>query len=459
MKKFLLCLSVATAFSIFPTNAETQYYASDPNEVYGLMNGISRNGRYAVVSDDEDLVAYFWTRDTPDEYEAVDTDALLYDVADNGIAVGAIVDELKFRAAIYNYNTNEWTQLPDHLAVLNEQYAICVTADAKIISGYEYDRDDNPDTGGRYYPVVWTLNEATGDYEITTFNDLILPDHQGFITECMSPDGKFIGGRLYCGAMAEIPAMIDVEKHEITFWNELETRIEPFYYKGEILGYYEEYYIDGYHDTRSDNTFSGEFISCDDNGNFYGHRTVALSVSEDGQDADLEHYACIYNYKTGEWTDILGVTSFSIGYDAKTMFATDAQMVVIENGEDEIESIYTGLGFESSDEISAITKGSADGKVLGGIYGIYNPAKQAPDYHPFMILLDNPLSDISEITIDHNSDIMILVARGQIEVAGANSVAVYDMSGKQVSSSASSNLKAGVYVVKADSVTRKVVVK
>lgn len=459
MKKFLLSLSIATTFSLLPLKAETQYFASDPDEVYGIMNGISPNGKYAVVSDDENLVAYFWDIESPDEYETVAFDALLYDVTDNGIAVGSILDGSKFKAVVYDYNTDEWTQLPDHLALLNEQYAVCITNDAKVIAGYEFDRDADAELGGRYYPVVWTLNEASGEYEITTFNDLPLPDHQGFITECMTPDGKFLGGRLYCAAMSEVPAMIDIEKHEIIFWNELETRIEPFYFKGEILGYYEEFYIDGYHDTTNENTFSGEFISCDANGNFYGHRTVALSVSEDGQDADLEHYACIYNYKTGEWTDILGVTTFSIGYDAKIMFASDAKMVVIENGEEEIESIFNGLGFESKDEISAITKGSADGKVLGGIYGIFNPAKQAPDYHPFMVLLDHSLSEISEITIDNGSDIMILVARGQIEVAGAKSVAVYDMAGKMVSTSASSSLKAGVYVVKADNVTRKVMVK
>lgn len=459
MKKLLLCLSLASCAFIPAMNAETKYYAADPVEVMGMLNGISANGQYAVAADDEDNMAYMWNINSPEDFELVADKALLYDVANNGMAVGAIFTGTKFRAAIYQ--DNEWLQLPDHPSVMNEQYANCVTADGKVIAGFEFDSAEDAEMGGRYYPVVWTLNETTGEYERIPFNDLELPDHQGFITECMTPDGKYLGGRLYCAAMSEIPAMIDIDKHEIIYWNTLETRIEPFEYKGEILGYFEEYYIDGYHDTRSDNTFSGEFMACDKYGNFYGHRTVALSVSEDGQDADLAHYACVYNYHSGEWLDMSALSAFSLGYDdATTLFADNAKMVVIsETGEVAVESIFDGLGFTSSDDISAITKGSADGKVLGGIYGIFNAAKGVPDYFPFMIVLDNPLAGISDITIDHTSDIMILVAKGQIEVAGAKSVAVYDLNGRLVSTSASTTLIPGSYVVKADNVSKKVMVK
>lgn len=461
MKKHLLYLAtVSMAFS-FQLNAETRYYASDPDDIYGLLTGISSNGQWAVVSDDDDNIAYFWQLGDPDEFEFIADDALLYEVADNGIAVGALFNEGKYRAAIYNYDTNEWMQLPDHPAVLNEQYARCITPDGRVIAGYEFDYAAVSELGGRYYPVVWVLNEETEEYDIITFNDLLLPDHQGFITECMTPDGKYLGGRLYCAFAAEIPAMIDVEKHEITFWNELEIRIEPFEYKGEIIGEFEEKYIDGFHDTSSVDTFSGEFIGCDRLGNFYGHRTVVYNVSEDGQTGDLVHYACVYNYLSGEWTDVKGVSAFSVGYnDAKTIFATGAKMVVMtDDDKPDIESIYDGLGFKCSDDLSGITNGSADGKVLGGIYPILNPATNEPQYHPFMILLDNPLSGISEIAINHNSDVMILVAKGQIEVANAKSVAVYDLKGRLVSASPSSRVNAGVYVVKADDVTRKVIVK
>lgn len=461
MKKLLLGASLASMALSFSMNAETKYYSGNPDEVFGLLTGVSGNGQYAVVADDENRVAYYWDINNPEEFKALRENAELYAVADNGVAVGATYGEGKYRAVVYYPAANEWINLPEHLDVMNMQYATCITPDATVIAGYEFDRDEGAERGGRFYPVVWTLNESTGDYDLLTFNDLELPDHQGFITQCMTPDGKFIGGRLYCGAMAEIPALIDVENHSIIYWNKLETRIEPFEYKGEILGYFEEYYIDGYHDTRSDNTFMGEFVGCDHDGNFYGRRTVALSVSEDGQDADLKNYACIYNCYTEEWTDIDKVTGFSIGFDNATkVFATNAKMVLIsEDGEAEVESIFDGLGFSTSDDVAAITHGSADGKVLGGIYGIFNPAKGIPDYYPFMIILDEPLSGISEIAVDRNSDIMILVAAGQIEVAGAKNIAVYDMNGRLISTKASTSVKAGAYVVKADNVARKVLVK
>lgn len=457
MKRFLLCASLA-AFAI-SLNAETKYYAADPTSVYGLLTGISDNGRYAVASDNEDNIAYLCDLENSTEFTLLGDDALLNDVANNGLAVGALFNGTVYRAAIYN--NGDWDYLATHPEVMNEQYAVCITPDAKVIAGYEFDRDSNAERGGRYFPVAWILDENTDEYELIKFNDLQLPDHQGFITECLSPDGKYIGGRLYCASMSEIPALIDIENHEIIYWDTIETRIEPFEYKGQILGYFEEYYIDGYHDTSSDNTFSGEFLSCDADGNFYGYRTVALKVSDDGQEADLGHYASIYNVNTKEWVDMEGISAFSLGYNnGRTLFASNAKMVTIsESGEVTQESIYDGLHFSTSDDISAITRGSADGKVLGGIYGIFNPAKQAPDYHPFLIILDEALSGITEIAIDNESNIMIITSEGHIEVAGANSVAVYDLGGKLVSASASCDVAPGMYIVNADNVSRKVIVK
>lgn len=457
MKRFLLCASLAALTA--STYADTKYYAADPTSVYGLLTGISANGKYAVASDSEDNIAYFWNLEDPSKFEMMGDDALMNGVADDGTVVGALFTGTQYRAAMYK--DGEWDNLATHPEVMNEQYAVCITPDAKVIAGYEFDRDSNAERGGRYFPVAWALDENTGEYEIIKFNDLGLPDHQGFITKCLSPDGKYIGGRLYCASMSEIPALIDIENHEIIYWDTLETRLEPFEYKGQLLGYYEEYYIDGYHDTSSDNTFTGELMSCDSDGNFYGYRTVALSVSEDGQDAVLGHYASIYNVNTKEWVDMEGVSAFSLGYNnGSTLFATDAKMVVIsESGDAKIESIFDGLGFNTSDEISGVTHGSADGKVLGGIYGIFNPAKQAPDYHPFMIILEEPLSGISEIAIDNDSNIAIITSQGHIEVAGADSVAIYDLNGKLVSTAASCDVAPGLYVVSADGVSRKVIVK
>ena len=478
MNKFLLLAALASAAATQPINAETKYYAGNPENVMGLLGGISGNGQYAVVSDEENNYSYMWNLDNPTDFVEIRDKSLLYDVADNGLSVGAIFSGTQYRAAIYN--NGQWTQLASHPDVMNEQYAICVTADAKIISGYEFDFSADAEQGGRYYPVVWTLNESTGEYDLIKFNDLVLPPHQGFITECMTADGKYIGGRLYCAFNSEIPAIIDVENHEIKYWNNLEVRLEPWMYKGKYEGrdengkqiwlddiddpqitLYEEYYIDGLHNNSDETAFTGEFIGADVQGNLYGYRTILLNVSDDGKTGTLQSGACVYNVNTDHFTDFGGITTFSLGYDNATkLFADNAQMVTInDNGTATSESILDALDFSTSDDISAVTKGSADGKVIGGIYGIFNAAKQAPDYFPFIIVLDEAIAGISEIAVDHGSNIMILTGAGRIEVANANNVAVYDLGGKLISSSASSYVKPGIYVVKADKVSKKVIVK
>lgn len=460
------------------SNAKTQYYASNPLDVYGLLTGISDNGRYAVAADEEDNVAFIWNADDPTEFVMLEEGSRLYDVADDGTGVGSLyLAGGNYRAA--TYKDGEWTKLGSNPSLLNEQFAIAITPDARVIAGYEYDHDKDAERGGRYYPVVWILDEY-GEYEMVTFNDIKLPNHQGFITKTLTPDGKYIGGRLYGGFASMVPAIIDIDNHKIIYWDEFETRYEPWEYKGKYEAYdengkqiwvedkddpsvnlYAEQYVNGVHNNSDETSFNGEFISSDSNGNFYGYRTVATDVRDDGNSAKLTNYATIYNVNTGEFTDKKGFTAFSLGYDnGKTLFADNATMVTVsESGEMTRQKVTDGLGFSTSDDISAITHGSADGKVLGGIYGIFNAAKQAPDYHPFMIVLDEPLSGISEIAIDNGSDIAIIVAQGRIEVAGADNVAVYGLNGKCVSTSSSATVAPGIYVVKADNFSKKVIVK
>lgn len=457
MIKSLLCAGFVLAASSASIYAASAYYPANTKDMMGMMTGISANGRFATAADEENNFAYLWNAENPTEYTCIGEKALAYAVTDDGLVTGAVFEGGKFRAAIYR--DGEWIKLGDHDDVLNEQYANNVTADGKIIAGYEFCRDAEAEQGGRYYPVVWTLNEETGEYEITTFNDVELPDHQGFISQSLSPDGNLIGGRLYCGMMADVPAIFNVKDHSVMYWNKIEEKLEPWYYKGEIMGYATEYYIDGFHDTDSSNTFTGELLFCDTKGYFYGYRTVAYDVDENGE-GKLHHYASVYNSNDNTWADYDQVGAFAMGYDAKTMFGTNASMLTVsEDGAVKVEDIRDGLDFSTSDEISAITHGSADGKTLGGIYGIFNPAKQAPDYYPFVIMLDEPLTGISDIMIDNSSDIAIIAAQGAIVVTGATNVAVYDLDGRLVSTSATSSVKAGVYVVKADNMSRKVLVK
>ena len=80
-------------------------------------------------------------------------------------------------------------------------------------------------------------------------------------------------------------------------------------------------------------------------------------------------------------------------------------------------------------------------------------------YYPFAIVLDEPLvSGVDEI-INTESDAKILLSAGRIDVIGAEEVAVYDLNGSLVSTSATSHVAPGVYVVKAGKSASKVIVK
>lgn len=96
---------------------------------------------------------------------------------------------------------------------------------------------------------------------------------------------------------------------------------------------------------------------------------------------------------------------------------------------------------------------------MGGTFAETNPASNEPQYFPYIVVLDSPQTSIQSIIADAETNIGIIVADGRIDVSGAKNVAIYDMDGRLVSNSSSANVEAGIYVVKADTLTRKVLVK
>ena len=105
-------------------------------------------------------------------------------------------------------------------------------------------------------------------------------------------------------------------------------------------------------------------------------------------------------------------------------------------------------------------KASTDGKVIGGNLYEINPATSSEQYYPFIIVSDKGLVDNSGISgIEAGDGVTISVVNGSVEVAGAASVAVYDIYGRLVGESASTSVEPGVYVVRADGKVAKVLVK
>jgi len=452
--KQLLLAGLAAACCL-PMAANTLYSA----ETLGDVVSVSRNGKYVAVADNEDNLAYLWNIENPTEFKLISGEgkALALCVSNDGIAAGATFNAKTGKYTPAYYKDGEWHALPVHAAVMNEAYAVAMTDDASIIGGYQFISDATSQIKGRYYPCRWIRKDNVEGtepvYEMECYIDIELPDHQGFITTCMSKDGNILGGRLFCGAGSVIPAII--KDGELIYWNELEVRSEPFEYKGEIIGYFTEYYIDGYHDGATGEYFVGELASVDNDGNFYGARTIASNVNEDGE-GTLKQYGCIYNSNTGEFTDFATPNYASAGVAGGKVFFSQ-YAAVVEDGQQSTVDVKFNVTAPKS--IFGVSSTSADGKTLGGMLYEIHPATMEYMYYPFVITLDEPLvSGVDEI-INTESDAKILLSAGRIDVIGAEEVAVYDLNGSLVSTSATSHVTPGVYVVKAGKSASKVIVK
>lgn len=462
MTKHLL-LSGAVLCALM-AQAETKFYTS--NEL-GIVGGISNNGRYAAVFDDENSLGYLWDAENPEEFTLVkgfqSSKVMLYDVSDNGIAVGAYYLGGCYYPCFVKDGEVEALELSPYALYTNE--ARCISADGKIIGGYQMYKDPTAETGGRNRPCLWTLNEDSGEYELYIYADIELPEHQGFITNCMSDDGRVIGGRLYCAAGSEIPAI--VKDGELIYWAELETRLEPFMYKDKILGYYEEYYIDGYHDgamKTEPNFVTGEFSNIDAWGNLYGFRSHIEDLAEDGQSCRIVNYACVYNYENDEWTEAPtsgGIRSYLTGLNGQYIFGNGNNVLVSDNDSEERKNTVTGeFDFTSNRGITGVFRTSVDGKVLGGCTQEMNPATGEYQYFPFVVVLDEPLVDApsSVEIIPAAKNLAVVLSAGRIDIAGAEGT-VYDLDGRMIGTGTSFQVAPGTYVVKSGEASCKVLVK
>lgn len=466
MKQTLLLPGLAGAallLGVLNAAAETKYYTTD--DLSDNIN-VSPNGRFAISADTEDNWSYIWDAENPDEFVQIKAPKgnkiELYGISDNGMAVGGYyLGDSKFQPCIVI--NGEIKDLPNSPMAMNNNFAKCVTADGKVIAGQIAYNDPESEIGMRYRPCFWRLNEE-GEYDLELDPELPLPDHQGFIPLCMNPEGTAIGGRLYCAAGSEIPAMYKDGK--LIIWDELETKLEPYYYKDKLLGYFEEYYIDGMKDGCKGDYLTGEFVGADAWGNFYGYRTIVDWASEDGTDYQLSQYAIVYNIATDDFTYYPvggGINTFStgLGKDSKYIFCNGNRMLVSEGDVDEVKSISETFGFTNKSTMTAVLSVSYDGKVLGGTRQEMHPATGEMMYYPFVVVLDEPLVEepSTGVEVIPTADgSAIVISAGRVDFAGAEGE-VYDMEGRKVGAGVSVALPAGLYVVKCGQESRKVMVK
>lgn len=480
MVKHLLISSLALSFLSFGANAETKTYTSD---FLGEVTAVSPNGEYASVYDYENDNAYLWTRSTgqftdisaplgtKDEIASLRvTGTWAMGVADDGTVVGCVFygDGRQYPSI---YKDGEWSRLPVHGGMTPDGSAIAISADCKFIGGYMFISDPSSAIAGRYYPCRWTLKDD-GSYELQSYTDIKLPDHQGFYATCMTPDGSAIGGMVFAGVSSTLPGIVTADG-QLMIDATIDEKSSPLVYKGKYycgvdengkqiwsadpddprIVMFTDTYIDGVKDQGGDSSFSGGFQSADANGNFYGARTVASNVS-DGT-GTLRQGATVYNMKSGTWSDNFSYPAFTYGLGD---YIFGPGNTLIHNG---TPTTFTQvLDFSYPKSVSAMYKASTDGKVIGGNLYEINPATSSEQYYPFIIVSDKGLVDNSGISgIEAGDGVTISVVNGSVEVAGAASVAVYDIYGRLVGESASTSVEPGVYVVRADGKVAKVLVK
>lgn len=487
MKKSLLFAAFAAC--AITASAESQvYWFTAQNmgtefDVMGMVYGVSDNGEYAVITDDEMGECYLWKKSDPQNLELLNWDVNGRQVP---LEVRGVNDAGTIVGSYRPYQSNTWipfykeldaevVNLPVPVWTLTMNFPCGISEDGNIIGGYlgktiyskTIMKNGEPDHWGGFWPVIWAKG-ADGEYECHYNEDLDMPDHQGFPANCMYTDGTlegtWLGGPLNCGGGSTISAVY--HNGEFTKWNDLDIVELPFYYQGKINGYYKYEVIDGKRDGYfSDSDYVNAAIySVDRYGHFFGTRfhVGKLDHNDDLEDEDWgksvgDSYTWgYYDIKTGEWTEKAGSTIVQTAIDDKVFFSNRNLYTDGINGP--TENIATAYGISTNGKNwDGVNKANRDASVLGMSYTATDGAGVEHNY-PFMVVGD-ALVNIDSIVADTEAKHVILTYGGTIEVAGANEVAVYDLNGAMVSDKAISNVGSGIYVVVADGKSHKIMVK
>lgn len=489
MKKHLL-LAAALLGMASVSQADNQFYffpdpTSDTGEdIMGEVYGISENGQYAVIFDYEMKLSYLWNREKPNELTLINrevngkrVDFEAYSVTNDGMVVGSEKPNNTYQYQPRTWKDGEFRILELPGNALNTNYPVAVTGDGKIIGGYVAVPEAGVATGTRAFPCIWerdddfvddssseTVKDKPAGYKLHLYNDADCGNMQGFFVSSMYSDGTVegtvLGGMMNLAAGSWVAAILKDGKSK--FWHTYKDVVEPFYYKGQYLYDVEEHYLDGVKDGWNGDLMSGMFVGADYAGNFYGRRCITDEPVPENGEGTFSSFAAVYNVNTDTWqykpvTD--AVPAVSMGVDGKILFTAGAN--VLPDGLDSTpESLRTFMEVDTQGKpLNSVDRTNADGSVFGGAYAVMLESTGEYRYYPYLVTLDTPLSGVQGIYADPQEKVGIIVTDGMISVSGAKNVAVYDLGGKLVSNSANASVAPGIYVVKADKVSRKVLVK
>lgn len=479
MKKILLSTSLGLLAFSASAKSEVYFFNSDPAgsdfPVMGEVYAISENGEYAVFTDEDMNNSYLWRKSDPTALEylnwKVDNRIVPLDIrgiTNNGTMVGS------YRS----YGSSTWepfvkpmggevVPLPVPEWTLTLNYPVAITEDENIIAGYVGRRftPEGQTSHGQQVPIIWSKG-SDGEYTMNVNQDIQQYEGSGMTPMCMISDGTvggtYLGGYLGIGAGSFIPGIY--HNGEVTIWHDITYAQVPFYYKGQVLGYDRLEIIDGKQDMHfSDSDILTSMITCADReGHFYGSRVevgTPESTNPDdenfGKTKDTQYWG-YFSIKDGEWTDVQGNKVVTAALNPNIIFCRN--QVYVDGIKNAAQSVPSYLDFDASGlTLDGVGRVSGDGQVLGLVH--HKTEETGTYYYPFMIVLDEPLVGIEDVVVDTDNQHVVVVRQGAIEVIGASQAAVYDMSGICVGNAVCTGLSGGTYIVVADGVSHKVLVK
>lgn len=486
MKKFLLFAGL-TAMATSLSAENHVYFFKDQSGQFdqmGAVYGLSRNGEYAVIFDEEMDDSFLWKLSEPDKLiylnefrndKKVRTE--VRGVNNDGTIVGSVGNGNQWLPFVKELD-GEMVSLPMPEKALNLNYPCFIDDTGNIIGGQlggSCTRPGEDKSFGQNQPVYWVKGDD-GEFELKYNQDLEMPKHQGVTPRAMFSDGTlentWMGGTIAAGAMSYLPFLYR-GTGELIMWNECTGKMVDFYYKGKLHSTSYEELIDGLRDGFDQNNgwpeINASFSNADWSGNFYGTLPVVYDQSpvtdvknpEDQNEfgkAKVRYERGWFNVLTNKWTASESNPSIQVGLDGKVLFS--GNYVYPDGLESNPQGLtnYLGVNISAPGTLMGVNRISGSGNVLAMGY-VATDAVGVEHMYPFMVTLDRDLVSIDNITIDPANEVAIFNYDGTIEVVGATEVAVYDMNGIQVSAKATSNVAAGTYIVVADGVSHKILVK
>jgi hypothetical protein len=448
----LLALTAALGLSA-QTKVVTVYTTGTEGDLANLYAGgtfwgISPNGEYATGNAEGYAgTSFLWNR-TTGEFTQITSEhgeeCYAYDVSNDGVVVGCFAHdnngEVKEGTEPYivpgYWKDGVWTALEIPFEIQRTDmngYARAISGDGRTITGYVYDTYDQHDfnyaTGKwnettrkvrKLRPAVW-IDGKLQPYENLPFGETV---GQGMVANYMSDDAKILGGFAEHDSGSRSPAIwVNGEMTRIYGKQDIDINKDLYFYAGYVYSISHE----------------GKY--------------AAGQWCPQGDDGYTKTYGFVYDIEKGTTEEIDGWAACTSIVDDGTVFGYTGYLgqALIHKGNfngllsDYIAQI-TGAA-APKDLPSTIICNSQDGNVFCGYY-VHN-SSMGPLMVPSLVVIGEIPDGINNV--EGRRDITI---KGDMVYApGAKELAVYDASGRLISSGKGDEISLGgakgVVVVKA----------